>query len=109
MQAEFTALQSNKTWTLVDRPPGANIFSGKWVFKHKLRPDGSIECCKARWVVRGFSQCASVDFGETFMPVVKPATICMVLTLVASCRWSVHQLDVSNAFLHAQLQERVYC
>jgi hypothetical protein len=92
MQAEFTALQSNKTWTLVDRPPGANIVSGKWVFKHKLRPDRSIERYKARWVVRGFSQRAGVDFGETFMPVVKPATIRMVLTLVASRRWSV--LDV---------------
>jgi hypothetical protein len=100
MAAEFAALQRNRTWQLVDRPPGANVVSGKWVFKHKLNPDGSLERYKARWVVRGFTQRAGVDFGETFTPVVKPATICTVLTIAASRRWTTKQLDVSNVFLH---------
>jgi hypothetical protein len=43
MQREFDALQSNHTWRLVLRPPRANIITGKWVFKHKLHPDGSLE------------------------------------------------------------------
>ena len=64
---------------------------------------------KARWVVRGFSQRPGVDFGETFSPVVKPATICTVLSLVASRGWQARQLDISNAFLHGNLSERVYC
>ena len=91
------------------RPPGAHIISGKWVFRHKLNPDGSLERYKARWVVRGFTQRAGIDFGETFMPVVKPATIRTVLTIAASRRWSTRQLDVSNAFLHGNLQEHVLC
>ena len=45
-----------------------------------------------------------VDFGETFSLVVKPATIQTVLSLVASRRWSMLQLDVTNAFLHGNLQ-----
>ena len=48
MALEFDALQRNRTWRLVDRPPGANVVSGKWVFRHKLNPDGSLECYKAR-------------------------------------------------------------
>ena len=55
MQREFDVLQLNHTWHLVPWPTRANIVTGKWVFKHKLRPDGSLERYKARWVVRGFT------------------------------------------------------
>ena len=47
MKLEFDALQANRTWTLVPRPPGARIITGKWVFKHKLNPDGELERYKA--------------------------------------------------------------
>jgi hypothetical protein len=59
--------------------------------------------------VRGFAQHPGIDFGETFSPVVKPATICAVLTLASSRQWPVHQLDVKNAFLHGVLEEQVHC
>jgi histone deacetylase 1/2 len=82
--------------------------SGKWVFKHKLNPNGSLERYKARWVVRGFTQRVGIDFGETFNLVIKPATIRTMLTIAVSRRWAMKQLDVSNAFLHGHLQERVF-
>jgi len=40
--------------------------------------------------------------------VIKPAMIRIVLTLIATYNWPAHQLDVSNAFLHGNLQEQVY-
>jgi hypothetical protein len=40
---------------------------------------------------------------------VKPATVCTVLATVVSHNWSIQQLDVKNAFLHATLTETVYC
>ncbi|KAK1647206.1 hypothetical protein QYE76_065011 [Lolium multiflorum] len=52
-QEEYDALQRNRTWELVPRPC-ANVITGKWVFKHKLGSDGTLERYKARWVVRGF-------------------------------------------------------
>jgi histone deacetylase 1/2 len=109
MQEEYRALMENRTWTLVPRPPGANVVSGKWLFRHKLNGDGTLERYKARWVVRGFSQRPGVDFDETFSPVVKTATIRAVLTIAAARDWPVHQMDVNNAFLHGHLSERVYC
>nr|GEU54290.1 NBS-containing resistance-like protein [Tanacetum cinerariifolium] len=45
---------------------------------------------------------------QTFSPVVKPATIRTVLSLVVSCKWPIHQLDVKNAFLNDDLSETVY-
>ena len=108
MQEEFDALQRNRTWQLVSRPPHANIITGKWVFCHKTRPDGSLERYKARWVVREFRQRAGVDFTDTFAPVVKPGTIRAVLQLAVSRAWPVHQLDISNAFLHGHLAEQVF-
>ena len=103
MREEYDALVRNRTWELVPRPPGANLITGKWVFKHKYKADGSLERYKARWVVRGFRQRAGVDYGETFSPVVKPATIRTVLTIAASRRWPVNQLDVKNSFLHGKI------
>ena len=85
MTEEIAAITSNQTWTLVPRPPHTNIVTGKWVFRHKTQADGSLERYKARWVVRGFAQRPDIDFGETFSPVIKPATIRAVLTLASSC------------------------
>jgi len=83
--------------------------TGKWIFKHKFHSDGSLAHHKARWVVRGFSQQHDIDYDETFSPVVKPATIRVVLSIAASYSWPIHQLDVKNAFLHGHLEETVYC
>jgi hypothetical protein len=48
-----------------------------------------------------------VDYDETFSPVMKPATVWNVLTLVVSKGWLVHQFDVKNTF--DTLIETVYC
>jgi hypothetical protein len=84
------------------------MVTGKWIFKLKLHADGSLERYKARYVLRRFTQRPRVDYDETFSPVVKPATIQAALTLALSRDWPVHQLDVTNAFLHGTLTEMFY-
>ena len=90
MKEEYDALMQNNTWSLVSRPAGTNVVTGKWIFRHKFHSDGSLARYKARWVLRGFTQRAGVDYDETFSPVVKPATIRVVLSLAVSADWAIH-------------------
>jgi hypothetical protein len=108
MNDEYNALIENKTWDLVPRPTDANVIRSLWIFRHKKKADGSFERYKARLVGNGSNQQTGVDCGETFSPVVKPATIRTVLSIALSKSWCLHQLDVKNAFLHGNLNETVY-
>jgi hypothetical protein len=63
---------------------------------------------KARLVAKGFKQRLEIDYDDTSSPVVKPATIRLMLSLVASQGWVLCQLDVQNVFPHGILEEKVY-
>ncbi|KAJ0457800.1 putative RNA-directed DNA polymerase [Helianthus annuus] len=109
MHNEFSALIKNETWELVPRQPDMHIIRSMWLFKHKFRSDGSLERYKARLVCDGRGQQVGIDCGETFSQVVKPATIRLILSLALSQLWPIHQLDVTNAFIHGNLDETVIC
>ncbi|GJT11117.1 ribonuclease H-like domain-containing protein [Tanacetum coccineum] len=108
MLDEYNALIKNNTWVLVPRPSDANIVRSLWLFRHKHNADGSLNRYMARLIANDSTQIVGIDVDETFSPVVKPATIRMVLSLAISQHWPVHQLDVKNAFLHGSLSETVY-
>jgi hypothetical protein len=74
----------------------------------QAKPDGSLDRYKARWVLRGFSQEQGIDFDETFNPVIKPATVRVILSIALSLKWETRQLDVKNAFLHGKHVDVIY-
>jgi hypothetical protein len=69
--------------------------------KSSKKADGSMDSHKARLVAKGFKQRLGIDYDDTFHPVVKLATIHLVLSLAASNGWVLHQLDVQNGFFMA--------
>ena len=107
MKAKIAALQANRTWVMCKLPPGKVPIRCKWVYKIKLKANGSVERYKARLVAKGFTQTEGIDFYETFSPVVKFVTVRTLLALTAIHGWHLTQLDISNAFLHGDLHEEV--
>jgi len=63
---------------------------------------------KARLVARGFSQQEGIDYNEIFSPVVKHCSIRILLSLVTQLNLELHQMDVTTAFLHGNLEEKIY-
>ncbi|KAG8501842.1 hypothetical protein CXB51_004605 [Gossypium anomalum] len=108
VQVEFDALVNNSTWELTTLPSGRKCIDCKWLFRIKKNPDGTIARRKARLVAKGCSQVPGCDFKETFSPVVKPATIRTILTIVVSRGWQLRQVDVNNAFLNGDLADEVF-
>ena len=82
MIEQINALARNNTWCLVQPTSDMKIVGNTWVFRIKQKVDGQIERYKARLVTIRFHQTPGIDFIETFSPVVKAATIRLVLSIV---------------------------
>jgi hypothetical protein len=108
MDSKCDALMKNKTWHLIPLMKGRNVVGCKWVYKIKRKQDGNLDRYKVRLVAKGFKQRYVIDYEDTFSPVVKIATIHIILSIVVSKGWSLRQFDVQNAFLHGYLEEEVY-
>ena len=80
---EMDSLISNKTWKLVELPPGCKTIGCKWVLRKKLKPDGTIDKFKARLVAKGFKQKADLDFFDTFSPVTRITFIRFLIAITA--------------------------
>lgn len=85
-----------------------SVVDHKRAFNTKLKADRSLQKFKARLVAKGFQQNPGIDYLETFSPVVKLVTLRIIFTLAVSFNWSIHQVDVNNAFLNGVLKEEVY-
>lgn len=66
-----------------------NLLSYKWVYKQKMDEASNIICHKARLVVVGSNQRNEIDFTGTLTPVVKSATIRIILSIAVTKSWKL--------------------
>jgi hypothetical protein len=63
---------------------GTRLRNCKSVYKVKQKVDGTVDHHKAHLIAKGFKQRHEIDYDDTFNPVVKLATIRLILSLAAS-------------------------
>nr|QBH67611.1 putative Ty1-copia subclass retrotransposon protein [Ustilago esculenta] len=108
IQKELNSHQENNTWTVVNAPNNANIIGCRWVFKVKRKGDGTINKYKARLVAQGYTQVHGINYKETFTPVVKMATLRMLMIMSLQYDMKIYQLNVVTAYLNGELDVNLY-
>ena len=92
----------------MDLPPGCKPLGYKWIFKGKLKADGSIDKYSARLVVKGYKQKGGVDYFDTYSLVTRITSIRMLLAIATLHNLEIHRMDVKIAFLNGELNEEIY-
>ena len=105
IKSEIDSILQNHTWELVDLPPGCKPLGCKWIFKRKMKADGSIDKYKASFVIKGYRQRKGLDYFDTYSPVTRITSIRMVIAIAALRNLEIHQMDVKTAFLNRNLNE----
>ena len=80
----------------------------RWLFKTNYKADGTIKTHKARLVIQRRRHQKGIDSEYTITPVAKITTVISIFVVAATKDWHVYQMDVTNTFLHGELEEGVY-
>jgi hypothetical protein len=104
MQEELNNFTRNEVWSLVERPK-QNVIGTKWVFQNKQDEHGMVTRNKVRLVAQGFTQIKGLDFGETYAPVARLESICILLAFATHHDLKLYQMDVNSAFLNGPISE----
>ncbi|KAJ9559825.1 hypothetical protein OSB04_004985 [Centaurea solstitialis] len=108
IKSEMDSILQNHTWELVDLPAGCKPLGHRWIFKRKMKADGTIDKYKARLVIKGYNQREGLDYFDTYSPVTRLTSIRLVLAIASLRNLEVHQMDVKTAFLNGDLEEEIY-
>ncbi|XP_072076806.1 uncharacterized protein [Arachis hypogaea] len=108
MEEKLQQFEKNQFWTLVPHSNGKKVTDTKWIFRNKLREDGTIVRNKARLVAQGYDQEEGIDFDESFAPVAQMEAIRLLLAYAPHCGFKLFQMDVKCTFLNGIIDREVY-
>jgi hypothetical protein len=80
----------------------------KWVFIRKRNENNDVVRYKVRLVAQGFTQRPSIDFNETYSPVMNEITFRYLISLAIQNHISLQLMDVMTAYLYGLLDSNIY-
>jgi hypothetical protein len=98
MPQEYSSLMDNGTW----------VVNNMWIYKVKSKTAGDVSSFKARFVAKGCSNRAGLDYTEAFSLVIRMASLRLFLAIAASRDLDMCLLDIDTASLYAPIKEDVY-
>ncbi|GKD43467.1 zinc finger, CCHC-type containing protein [Tanacetum coccineum] len=105
---EMDSIIGNNTWVLADLPSGCKPLSCKWIFKRKLKVDGTIKKFKARLFIHGFRQKSGIEYFNTYASVARISIIRLLIIMASIHNLIIHHMDVKIAFLNGELDEEEF-
>jgi len=79
----LSALRHSGTWDLVQLPSWKSVVGCRLVYAIKVGPNGTVDHLKARLVAKGYTQIFGLDYGDTFFPVAKMASVRLFFAMAA--------------------------
>ncbi|SAM79905.1 uncharacterized protein UBRO_20569 [Ustilago bromivora] len=108
IKAEMDGLESMHIWETVDKPKDMNLVDSKLVLQVKTNANHVPYKFKARFCAHSFSQKEGIEFDEIFTLVVPRDTIQTILMIVARSDWEIDSIDITQAYLNADLHHDIY-
>ena len=88
-------------------PPNINIVGSRWTHICKQNQERTVRA--KSWVVaQGFTQMFGVNYDKTYAPVSQLASLQTICAIAVQNNWPIHQIDVYNAYVNADLEEPRY-
>ena len=107
MDHEYDAFIKKKVWEVILPPPDTNIVGSRWTHICKCNQDRTVRD-KSRVVAQGFTQTFGVNYDETYAPVSQLVSLWTICMIVAWNNWLIHQMDIYNTYVNADLEELIY-
>ena len=92
---------------LILPPPDTNIVGSHWINICKCNQEGILRA-KSQVVAQGFTQTFGVNYNETYAPVSQLASLWTICAIAARNDLPIHQMDVYNVYVIADLEEHIY-
>jgi hypothetical protein len=122
MMKELHELESNSTWEFWTRTSmqahnserarkqlaPLTAIKAKWVYRIKQNADGTVSSFKSRLVAAAWNAVFGVDYFLSYAPVLRFASMRILLGYSAQLGYQVFQLDIKNAYVLASLPDDEY-